>query len=367
MKESSKKKGIFSLLLKVGLCATTALLFLGRSKKKPCAHGQELRFVRHDIRRSLKDLFIPHEENLFRPHSLRPRNLAKYLGIILAVKIAVTSALFLAYPTPAALIKTVPERMIELANFSRQEAGFHALEENETLSAAANDKARDMIEKSYFSHTTPDGKRPWAFIDRGEYRYMAAGENLAMGFMSPDTAHNALLRSPSHRKIVLNDRYNEVGIGVAYGNIADKETTVLVELFGSVEPRSKYLARKEGSGSAQVPYASVTIADDKDTGTVAGEAMDIEELVAPEIIVSVEETSLARDKINKAVSVGNVLLYAMLAYLILALFLNIVISVRQQSAKVIAQSFFLIAFTVFLLVNKFHFVEELIEKAIKVG
>ena len=65
-----------------------------------------------------------------------------------------------------------------------QNGGLGALQINTKLNSAAQTKANDMVARNYWSHTTPDGKEPWTFIDATGYAYQKAGENLAYGFDS---------------------------------------------------------------------------------------------------------------------------------------------------------------------------------------
>lgn len=122
--------------------------------------------------------------------------------------------------------------VIRLVNSARTEAKLPPLKENEVLDIAAKNKADDMGSKEYFSHSSPDGKTPWDFIKGAGYKYVAAGENLAMDFMSAEAAHNALMASPTHRANILNPLYTEVGVSVVQGTFAGRPSIYLVQHFG---------------------------------------------------------------------------------------------------------------------------------------
>lgn len=331
------------------------------SKREDC-----VLFVRHEITKTFKRHFIPCDENEYSPHSLRLKALLHSMSIVFLVKVIATITLFTLYPSPGILVKDIPEHMLELINQTRNQHQIHTVENNAILALAAKEKAKDMLEKSYFSHTAPDGKTPWEFIDRARYWYMAAGENLAMGFTSPETAHEAFLESASHRQIILNDRYNEVGIAGAYGTIHGKETTVLVEFFGSTEPKSQYLLRKEKSTEEKsIPYISKKTALREDEGDVAGEKIEMEELNTPsEILISVPETNKARAIANKIITIGNILLSLIVLYLSVAFLLNLFIHIRIQRPKIIIQSLLVLSMSFLLLFQNAHFLENLIEKAV---
>lgn len=123
--------------------------------------------------------------------------------------------------------------IISLSNSSRAEAGLGDLSNNGQLTSAATAKANDMLEKDYFSHTSPDGKTPWDFISASGYGYVYAGENLAIGYNNSTELHSAWMNSPSHRENIMNPNFREIGVAVVSGEYQGAETTVVVQVFGS--------------------------------------------------------------------------------------------------------------------------------------
>jgi uncharacterized protein YkwD len=123
-----------------------------------------------------------------------------------------------------------------LAETNGERLSHHAeaLNLNAQLTAAAQAKANDMAQRNYWSHVTPDGKQPWAFVDASGYHYQAAGENLAYGFGTSDQVMTAWMHSTEHRANVLNPNYQDVGFATA--NVADYQgtgpATVIVALYG---------------------------------------------------------------------------------------------------------------------------------------
>ena len=130
------------------------------------------------------------------------------------------------------------EKVIALTNASRAETGEDALIANLKLSQAAEAKASDMMESNYFSHTSPDGKTPWSWIQKEDYDYVYAGENLAMDFHSAEKMEEAWMASPTHRANILNQNYHEIGTAVKEGIINGHETTLAVVMFGSGDKNS---------------------------------------------------------------------------------------------------------------------------------
>ncbi|MEI7682828.1 MAG: CAP domain-containing protein [Candidatus Saccharibacteria bacterium] len=99
-------------------------------------------------------------------------------------------------------------------NAARQSNNQAILNENSQLDQAANAKAQDMVTRNYWSHITPDGRTPWAFIDSTTYQYQKAGENLAYGFVDSNEVIKGWLNSPAHKANLLDNRYTEVGFGI---------------------------------------------------------------------------------------------------------------------------------------------------------
>lgn len=120
-------------------------------------------------------------------------------------------------------------------NVQREQNKLSDLTLNTTLSAAAQAKANDMINRNYWSHTTPDGKEPWVFIDQTGYQYQSAGENLAYGFTSSTSAVTGWMNSPGHRANILNGEYREVGFGIANSPSyqGEGQQTIVVAMYAT--------------------------------------------------------------------------------------------------------------------------------------
>jgi hypothetical protein len=125
------------------------------------------------------------------------------------------------------------ENVVNLTNQSRGESGEQVLSVNSKLSAAAEAKAEDMISKNYFSHTSPAGVTPWRWIEKENYEYNYAGENLAMDFHSAEKMEEAWMASPTHRANIMNEKYSDIGVAVKEGLINGHDTILAVVMFGS--------------------------------------------------------------------------------------------------------------------------------------
>lgn len=109
-------------------------------------------------------------------------------------------------------------QMIVLVNNERTKAGFHALTYDPILRDIGRSHSRDMFERGYFAHNSPEGKN---VADRAEemgVKYLVIGENLAL---APDLnlAHTGLMNSPGHRANILSVDFNKIGIGIIDGGV----------------------------------------------------------------------------------------------------------------------------------------------------
>lgn len=187
------------------------------------------------LRRHLKNAFIPHHGNDYRPHALRRPMLHMYTAIVVAVKII--AVVFVAvYASPARVSDISPSTIATLTNAARQQNKLGLLKSNAALTKAAQAKASDMAKKQYFAHVSPTGLTPWTWFKRAGYSYTYAGENLAMDFVTSEDVIAAWLRSPSHRKNLLSTKYKDIGVAVTTANINGAPSLLVVQMFGAPVP-----------------------------------------------------------------------------------------------------------------------------------
>lgn len=162
--------------------------------------------------------------------SINIKNKIKYISVTLIFTIFINiSSLGLAH----AAIST--STLLSLTNSARSKEGLVSLTSNGTLQSAAQSKAENMFQDQYFSHESPDGRQPWDFIKSAGYNYVYAGENLGIGYESTSELQNAWLNSPSHRANIMSPNFREIGFAAVSGTYEGAETTIVVEMFGSVE------------------------------------------------------------------------------------------------------------------------------------
>jgi uncharacterized protein YkwD len=107
-------------------------------------------------------------------------------------------------------------KMLELINCERASEGLHPLtaDPRETLVGRAH--SRDMFAKGYFAHVNLEGKDPFDRMKDANLHFRTAGENLALA-QTLEIAHDNLMKSPGHRKNIMNPAFNRVGIGIEDG------------------------------------------------------------------------------------------------------------------------------------------------------
>lgn len=178
------------------------------------------------------NFLFPTKENNFYPRIFRGRFLEFLFFFAVFWKIIFFCLLFYLPKTPF-FAEISKETILFLLNKTRSSFNLPPLRENPSLSLAAYYKAKDMLEKEYFSHWSPEGQWLLDWLRKVNYQYQVAGENLAIGFVDGEEVHQAWMRSPSHRSNILNAKYEEVGIAVLSGKYQGKEVTVVVQIFGT--------------------------------------------------------------------------------------------------------------------------------------
>ena len=149
----------------------------------------------------------------------------------------------------------IQDQIIIAVNKEREKAGLASLSVNMQLEATAEQHAKDMQARGYFSHFTPEGK---SFVDRikdsgytdidpiacgctqvltvpkgkeqrretkPDYAVysrdvchcqpkFALGENLAQGQLTPEEVVRDWMRSEGHRQNILQPAFTEIGVGI---------------------------------------------------------------------------------------------------------------------------------------------------------
>lgn len=127
--------------------------------------------------------------------------------------------------TSSAFTMSDNEKIVfDAINKARTDAGLSKLEPDASLFKIARLKAQDMVNNSYFSHTSKKYGSPFEMMKNYNMSYKSAGENIA-GNPSLENAVKSWLNSNTHKKNILSNSYNYIGIGISksdtYGYVID--------------------------------------------------------------------------------------------------------------------------------------------------
>ena len=106
--------------------------------------------------------------------------------------------------------------MFALVNQERAKQGIMELSWDTAIVPVARAHAKDMFERGYFSHVSPEGEDVGDRLQEADIRFFVAGENLALA-PSLAMAHDGLMQSSGHRENFLSSDFSKVGIGVIDG------------------------------------------------------------------------------------------------------------------------------------------------------
>lgn len=113
------------------------------------------------------------------------------------------------------------DQMLTLINVERAKRGLSQVTLDARLREVAREHAKDMLERGYFSHYTPEGLSPFDRIEAANISYKYAGENLAFA-PAVEIAMDGLMKSSGHRDNVLSPNFGKAAIGAVDAGIFGK-------------------------------------------------------------------------------------------------------------------------------------------------
>jgi len=117
--------------------------------------------------------------------------------------------------------------MFDLVNEERKKRELKELEWDQKITVVARAHAKDMWERSYFGHVSPEDEDVAVRLDEADIGYNIAGENLALA-PTLSTAHTGLMNSEAHRENILEKDFKKIGIGVIDNGVYGK---MFVQVF----------------------------------------------------------------------------------------------------------------------------------------
>ncbi len=135
-----------------------------------------------------------------------------------------------ARPLAAGDLARTAAEVVDLTNRERARAGLPPLAVDPLLAKAAQAHSADMVARAFYSHTSPEGGKPWDRAAAAGCTRRSIGENIACGQRSPAEVVEGWMNSPGHRANILKPDFTHIGIGFAGGGPAGMYWT---QLFGA--------------------------------------------------------------------------------------------------------------------------------------
>jgi len=88
-----------------------------------------------------------------------------------------------------------------------------SLEISPELRCAARAHSKDMAERDYFNHYSPEGEGPTERFQKAGWSGRRWGENIVAGGGSADGQFDMWMNSPGHCSNIMDPNFTQVGIG----------------------------------------------------------------------------------------------------------------------------------------------------------
>jgi uncharacterized protein YkwD len=135
---------------------------------------------------------------------------------VLGIAGAGTLAPMMCGPAVTAPAPTPQQQVVDLVNQHRAAAGRAPLAVHGTLTVAAQGHADDQAQRGSMSHVGSDGSNAAVRYQRQGYPVRNWGENVAVGYATPEAVVAAWMASPSHRANIVSGAFSQIGVAVAY-------------------------------------------------------------------------------------------------------------------------------------------------------
>jgi uncharacterized protein YkwD len=122
-------------------------------------------------------------------------------------------------PAAPAGLSSKEDELLQRINDARRAAGVSPVSLDGSLRSLSLSRSQDMVNRNYFSHTTPDGTGFLSILKSANVPYRYAGEIIANNNYGDGeaalSAYNGFMNSPQHRQIMLDGRFTHAGVGEA--------------------------------------------------------------------------------------------------------------------------------------------------------
>lgn len=109
---------------------------------------------------------------------------------------------------------TMENEVVDLVNRKRAKAGCDPVAVDLRLANAAEAHSRDMAERGYFDHFTPEGVTFRDRIQNAGFANPSIGENIAHGQRSAAEVMDGWMASEGHRANIVNCGFSLIGVGL---------------------------------------------------------------------------------------------------------------------------------------------------------
>jgi uncharacterized protein YkwD len=140
-------------------------------------------------------------------------------------------AVFLEDETPLPTPEAMERAAWEATNGERRIRGLAALAWDDALAEVARTHSRDMADRSYLGHESPEGAGPADRVRAAGIAYRALAENVARNLHMEEPVAAAVagwIESRPHRKNLLSPEFTRTGIGVV---IDDEGRVIFTQLL----------------------------------------------------------------------------------------------------------------------------------------
>jgi uncharacterized protein YkwD len=133
-------------------------------------------------------------------------------------------------PNPTRDPSVLAQKLVELIANDRARHGLAPVRLSAGLGRVAREHSRDMREKRFFGHVSPQHGGPQDRVARAGVSAWNVRENIARGYTAREI-HTLLMLSPAHRAAILSPHVDQLGIGVASQPEGDRPAFFVTELF----------------------------------------------------------------------------------------------------------------------------------------
>ncbi len=109
---------------------------------------------------------------------------------------------------------SLAQKVFQLVNVERNNAGLTQLLADQALDDVAWLHSKDMVERGYFEHVSPDGLDHADRAKEAGVAYSEIAENIAQGHTAAESVVEGWMNSDVHRANILNEAYTHLGVGV---------------------------------------------------------------------------------------------------------------------------------------------------------